>query len=1019
MHDGAVVERVLRAYYGAVVPMREYLAELVPPSMHGALWAPVEPRFADAWSALLDGLVGVVTAAADDSRLATSPPPAPVWLTSYVAAAQGAPTMSGLLTHVQQALDAEGRHDVLLLGRRRTAGLAGDGGAAPLHPNTVLTSLAMDPAWTVLLQRIGAARVAHLLMHAAYFYPASTELGCYVQMWGVPLPDAPWRALAVRSPEARATPARVAPASITVRRGRLFHRRAQKVYGHGVVLGLPPVHVLHAPDGVRYHAATHRERRARVARVVRAMLPRAFGAPYPWDAAPPGVPSRARRWPRGLAPVARLVAALLRRHDRFRYDLVLEACCPSALPRGRATRERRERLATSFAGRTMAPATSPGTATQLAVSAAPTRGWVAPPPRFSQYATTQGRVAWYVDVVLRRVVPFGFFGSAHNRAVLRRGVARLVQARRHERITLHDAVQSFRTSECAWLAGRPAAQAHAWLCMWVWWLLDQLVLPLLQTSFYVTEAAAYRQRLLYFRQDLWERVSAPLVAALQQRLFDAVPRPLGSGAAAYATVRLLPKETTVRPLVNLGRRPRGAGRSVNAQLQSAYDVLAYEAARQGACGAAIGSLSAAYVRLLAYKARWSSAAWPRLYMIRADVRAAFDSLPHERVVALVRALVPSDAAYVVQRFTQLRAGPARPWKTQVRRVWPDDAYPTFVASAQARPSRHAVLVDGVAYTLERGAEVVSRIAAHVQQNWVRFGAALYRQRVGLPQGSVLSTLLCNMLLADAERMYLDVHADDCLLRFTDDFLYITSDAARAQRMARAMHDGFPAHHCRMAPEKMLVNFDALDASGCVVPRLPSHAPFPWCGVCVSPTTLACEPDTSRYPVHWGDVLAASPTSLGPVLVRSLQQRLGILFTDTTLNTPRGVYANVLEAFVVTAAKLHVLVRPPAPRTSLPSLVRSMEHAVRAAWPLMQAHAREARAAWHAGARCAVRRDCVEWLGWFAMVHVLQLWRTHAALVSHLRPHLDGRAASRKAQAAVGHLALEHWPRHRERVLQAM
>ena len=136
-------------------------------------------------------------------------------------------------------------------------------------------------------------------------------------------------------------------------------------------------------------------------------------------------------------------------------------------------------------------------------------------------------------------------------------------------------------------------------------------------------------------------------------------------------MRLVPKEASVRPIVNLARRPMGFGRSINAQLQGALDVLSYEAAQQSPriFGAAMPSIHAVYARLKAYKQRFQGR-WPRLYMVRADIRAAFDSLDHTRLLHLVRALVPRHATYVLQRHAQIRPGIGMIRRTQVRRAWP-------------------------------------------------------------------------------------------------------------------------------------------------------------------------------------------------------------------------------------------------------------------------------------------------------------------------------------------------------------
>ena len=71
------------------------------------------------------------------------------------------------------------------------------------------------------------------------------------------------------------------------------------------------------------------------------------------------------------------------------------------------------------------------------------------------------------------------------------------------------------------------------------------------------------------------------------------------------------------------------------------------------------------------------------------------------------------------------------------------------------------------------------------------GKSFYRQKVGIPQGSVVSSILCNMFYADLEKKKLLFLADPdgLLLRLIDDFLFITMNKDHAIQFLQQMHDG--------------------------------------------------------------------------------------------------------------------------------------------------------------------------------------------------------------------------------------
>lgn len=920
--------------------------------------------------------------------------------------------LTQLVQHAQRAIltqDGRRRADLLTLGYRRDSVEAC---ISNTHPNTVLTSMLTSPAWHRILARMGAHRFYHMLRTTSYFVPLDSD-DCFAQMWGEPLTDLPVLVKRKAAPvpckrrrrrktsRAAATPA--TPAStLYFRRGRLFYARAIQRYRYGIVLGLPPSHVLYTQGTLR----------RRTAALARTMYPLQFQRVPLWHAKPK--PTRLGRWPKRLGALRPVLRSLLRRHDRFHYAAAVEACCPSMLPRGAKVADMEDVPEPAPAP---APASTQAFAAHDSVRARRMQQQLAKvrskgEPRFYQYATSLGRVCWFVRVVLRRVVPLSLYGSAENRSVVLAAAARFVCARRGERLPLHDVLQGFRTSHCAWLGtGKGPASEHKKRTELVYetlfWLFEHFLLPLLRTTFYVTEAAAFRQRVLYFRQDLWHRVSAPLVARLRDRLFERVPNAAG---APVAQVRLLPKDTSIRPIVNLRRRTLD-GVSVNAQLQTAFDVLALEAARTPRVyGAAVHGANGIYTRLRDLKASLETRFGhvPMLYMVRADIRAAFDSLDHAQLVRLVRSLLAGQGTYVVQRYMQLKPGLGRVARNAVRRAWDDEAYPSFL---QTRPSaRHAVLVDSVAYALTDSEQVLRQVEAHVTRSLVRFGSELYRQKTGVPQGSVLSTILCNLLLGDVERT---MEVDGCLMRYTDDFLLLTPSRRAAEQFCVALHEGFPTHGCYIAPEKTLVNFDMVCGTT-LVPRIAADDPVPWCGFEISPTTLCVRADPQRYPYHFGDTLTvhagAHPgDALVHRMLHAVRARTHVLFTDTVLNTEDGAYRNLLEGFAVAAVKLHTYCRAMRPRRASPQLLlRAIEQAVRMTYPMVASRIELAAASMHLGAETSVQRVAVEWLGYFGFYQVLAPRAVYAgvslALAARLRASRYGAA-----RRSVGRVALAQWP----------
>lgn len=124
----------------------------------------------------------------------------------------------------------------------------------------------------------------------------------------------------------------------------------------------------------------------------------------------------------------------------------------------------------------------------------------------------------------------------------------------------------------------------------LYYLFDSLLIPLLRSNFHITESNVHRYKVFYFRHDVWRTLAEPALASLKLTMFEEVKleraqRILESRSLGFSQVRLLPKETGIRPIMNLRRRAlkKGSktllGQSINSVLKPVYNVLCYEKVR--------------------------------------------------------------------------------------------------------------------------------------------------------------------------------------------------------------------------------------------------------------------------------------------------------------------------------------------------------------------------------------------------------------------------------------------------------
>lgn len=288
---------------------------------------------------------------------------------------------------------------------------------------------------------------------------------------------------------------------------------------------------------------------------------------------------------------------------------------------------------------------------------------------------------------------------------------------------------------------------------------------------------------------------------------------------------------------------------------------------------------------------------------------------------------------------------------------------TFLQRAESRLAhgkKHTIFVDNVVARAQQSGDLAELVASHVRQNLVKIGKKFYRQKNGIPQGSVLSSMLCNYFYADLEKRHLSFLTDeDCLLsRLIDDFLLITTDIAKASKFVEMMHQGFPEYGVSVSPVKTLVNFD-LSIQGSPVQKVPEGHGFPYCGTLIDCQTLNVGKDR-RQPADFGEQLprrtlekaswangnssAVAENALtvefgrtpgqnftGKVLSESMSWALGrsrhrgmslklitpadafrlqshVMFYDTGHNSTQTVMRNLFEAFVETTTKMWAYAR---------------------------------------------------------------------------------------------------------------
>ncbi len=542
--------------------------------------------------------------------------------------------------------------------------------------------------------------------------------------------------------------------------------------------------------------------------------------------------------------------------------------------------------------------------------------------------TSQRCVCKFVMACLRRLVPAVVWGSNDNLALTAQMVDALVCARRYEEFDVDAWTDRWHTSACVWLPHHKTAaiQRRRMVRAWLHWLVADVMIPLVRNHFYVTESALYRNKLFYFRKPLWRKIAKTVQLGDMYRPVDEVEAQelLGNRfGLPCARLRFVPKASGMRPIVNLSAQDAGFD-STNQLLRPIYEALRWELLQGGGkahlLGASVFNLNDAYHKLLPFILRWRANPNQLLYFVSVDVKQSFDSVNQRKLCDILfdeRERIFSHERYVLQRYAV-----HVPRMDTVTTAWRNivtpaaQVQPLNVAMGDNMP-RKSVLVDAASQVTVERPYMEAILRHHITRNMIRVGKSYYVQHVGIPQGSVLSSLLCSLFYGHMERHGLaDLveRADSVLVRFIDDSLFTsTSEAVATEFLHRLSTRFVDDYGTQLNANKTQVNF----VCG-TMPRVQCDTAFPsanpclaWCGVLIDTVTLEVFGDYSRYRGNYVNdslTMSGSAASLGQKIKRFAQPKCVPLLLDVRINRPAIVQLNVYQIFLLCAIKFHCHVR---------------------------------------------------------------------------------------------------------------
>ncbi|KAK2994820.1 hypothetical protein RJ640_015779 [Escallonia rubra] len=525
---------------------------------------------------------------------------------------------------------------------------------------------------------------------------------------------------------------------------------------------------------------------------------------------------------------------------------------------------------------------------------------------------------------------------------------------------------------------------------WIFWFFSCLIMPLIQANFYVTESECGKQEVFYYRKSVWEKLMSRAIISLKDRSYHllsdvSVRKVIRNRSFGFSRVRLRPKGNGVRPLANLkasSRIPvkqfplrvpsRGLQRKislnpdirkyeyykpVNGVLRNLHVVLkGIQIEEPEKLGSSVFDYNDIYKKLWPFLSTLKSGLGTAsgVFIVVSDVSKAFDSVCQDKLLNVMKDIILKDN-YLLKSFSQVLCTKKN---LQVRRnlisVHEDiTSGSTKFASLVPGRSLDSVVVDQEQSRTLTNEELYFDLNEHVKRNVLQLNRKFYLQNVGIPQGSVLSSLLCSFYYGHLERHVifpflertcipagedlsvghghpgtsgvLNRNQDEVissspkymLLRFIDDFLFISTSKKQAAMFFSRLRRGFREYNCYMNEEKFGLNFniDHIQAfqSNRVYIGEDGISFLRWSGLFINCGTSEIQADYTRYlnshlsstlTVCWQDKPGCR---LKAKLCDYLRPKCHPIFYDSNINSAAVVRLNIYQAFLLCAMKFHCYV----------------------------------------------------------------------------------------------------------------
>lgn len=354
----------------------------------------------------------------------------------------------------------------------------------------------------------------------------------------------------------------------------------------------------------------------------------------------------------------------------------------------------------------------------------------------------------------------------HAFRIFKSKISLLVHRNRYESISKNEMIKHFRTSRLGFFRS-PGCGRHEFILRqsvamrFITYIVSNLFVPIISKYFYSTETSFSKFKVHYFPRSSWGHFSNIYIRRFLKN-FAPVSK---EEVDMYSEMRCIPKKTGARVIVNMSKA-RDRRQSINKSVYPEFCILREESGSK--LGNSVLGYSGMYDKLVHYLKESTGP----LYILKLDLSNCFDNIPQDGIINVVREIFKKER-YYTKTFSVVERTCGELKCRQVHKVT-EVVKPISAIMDELRISSDRIVKENASQKVLTKERVEENIISLIRKSFIKHNGRFFVQKTGIPQGSVLSTLLCSLYYGNVDNLYFNkIFRKGIFVRYVDDFLIIT------------------------------------------------------------------------------------------------------------------------------------------------------------------------------------------------------------------------------------------------------